>query len=493
MALTLGAPAVLPAAALAPSRSVGSDRVLVTTQDSSGNAIVATFLADGTAIHAVGLPNTGTLDYDPTHRLIALVDGEFRIQVVGSDGGNLHQVLDTSGAGMLAARWRPGQPQLAVLAELDDGLHVFVVDAITGSAFEPTGGAVDLVNAGEVTWSPDGTSVVLQANLAGDAFGTVRYFRIPVAGGAPTQLALDSGYYSSPAAGRAYLVSGSARHWNLVRLNADLGGATAVGTITTKYQPGLQWSADGTRFLVVDGVSPIQVRAVDGRLIDTIGDRGYELVGGAYVTPSISPNGKQVILSSGGLGGGIWVEDLTNQYLCQISKTPMDEVEATWSPDGSYVLLHRFGGMIGTWADTRGAKIVASPSGFNQTDFVSFEAPTSASQADTHPCPRVRVPRTVYLSAPVHHGTRTFHIVVQDEESKAKYDCTRRESVRIDRRVAGRWHRLVTVRTDRRGRATYQVPDRPFLHYRLSINQRKTGPFSCLADSTTIYWGPPGG
>ena len=224
MALTLGMPAAAQAGQAA-SRVVGSgDRVVVRTEDSSGNAIVATFLADGTGVHTVGLPNATAFDYDPTHRLIALIDADFRIHVVGSDGGNLHQLLDVSGAAMVAGRWRPGQPQLAVLAQLDDGLHLFVVDAITGSFHEPAGGVIDLVNAQQVTWSPDGSSVVLQANQAGDAYGTTRYFHIPVAGGSPTQLALDAGYYPSPEAGRAYLVSGSPKHWNLVRLDANLGG-----------------------------------------------------------------------------------------------------------------------------------------------------------------------------------------------------------------------------------------------------------------------------
>ena len=91
----------------------------------------------------------------------------------------------------------------------------------------------------------------------------------------------------------------------------------------------------------------------------------------------------------------------------------------TWSPDGSYVLLTRFYNVIGTWSDAPGAKIIAAPADFAQTDFVSFEAPPSPIQQVTHPCPQVRGPRAVIVGAPVHHGVRTFKIDVQDKQSLA--------------------------------------------------------------------------
>lgn len=433
--------------------SAGSDRVVVVRD--SDNAVVSIGVSDS-SVRPIADGSYTPLDLDPVHHQLVLFNSDTGVWLVSTDGTGLRHVLDTPGWRMANARWRPGYDQAAVIVELEDGTHIFVIDAASGAVSEVAAGLVPQ-GTDIVGWSPDAGQVVVQRTFF-DREVVSDFARIPLAGGGPVPLGRDLVYAPSPGAGAALVLRPrGANAYDVLLMSKDLGSSTLLRSITSRTLVMAGWSADGSRSYahytppraIVDG--RIDVMDTAGRIVSVVGDAFYE--GDLTSEPAsvdLSPDGS-LIVTTPFIQARPFVEDLTNGRACPIPiQDGSDLLGAHWGPDGSYLLMGLYN-VQSVWQVRRGAA-PTPPGALRSGLLVGVDAPPRPV-VTAHPCPRVPSDRSVGLQHPDRHHLRATVLAGLERGNP----CTRHIPVRLERRTGGRWRAVATQKTNGRGKATFDV------------------------------------
>ena len=293
--------------------------------------------------------------------------GESRreLWVVGADAGGAHR-LDSGPVGQV--RWSPvadrlafGTPNGAVVTDAD------------GSNRH------DLPSADFGAWSPDGAWLaytridLLAPGTGGDPPQRRASLWVVRADGSEARKLLDAGtpsdqgflvadwspdaqyvlYWTDPGFSASLLADGT----ELMAVPVAGGQPVQVVDKTLVYRDGFQWSADGSRLVVVEGGlrmawenKAIAVTTIGGSL------RRLSDPARADVHPAWSPDGRWIAYSSGpaapGVGGGddarralaqrrIWVMQADGSAKRQLTNTDKRDEWPRWSADGSHIVFVR--------------------------------------------------------------------------------------------------------------------------------------------------------
>ena len=214
------------------------------------------------------------------------------IYLINPDGSGLRNLTNSAEEDFYPA-WSPDHQRIAFFSESEpEGIYVMMADGTDRRLVA----AVDDVE--HITWSPDGTRLAFQANIA-SVFGV---HVVPVAGGVPERLS----------------------------------------TSPTGYAP--SWSPDGKTI----AYASFYTNGSDIYLIDATGKNRRNITSTwgeatGELEPVWSPDGSLIAFARVAPGvAGLWImnADGTNPRLIT---TGQDRVPA-WSPDGTRIVVHRLNG-----------------------------------------------------------------------------------------------------------------------------------------------------
>ena len=194
------------------------------------------------------------------------------------------------------------------------------------------------LSIGELTWSPDGSSLVY---AAGDSLVSGDFFwRVETSGsGLPQRLDMAGARVSSPAfddSGKRLLYSRNLDDVDL-RSFREGRGAEAIA-VSTAVESNPQFSPDGKRIAFEsnrNGSEEIWLANADGTQPTQLTNR----VGRFQGTPRWSPDGRQIAFDSQGQDGrwDIFVIEASGGQSRRLTTEPSDEFIPSWSRDGKWI------------------------------------------------------------------------------------------------------------------------------------------------------------
>ncbi len=233
------------------------------------------------------------------------------IYLARADGTDMRRL--TSGPGIeTTPTWSPDGTRIAYRVWESGADSIVVTDAGGGNTttLATTTSTASYCARGDLTWSPDGTSLIFPTSPVCDM--TFELFIVPTDGSTPATRLLAPGLEGlfadwSPDGNRiAFLgrdATGSIGHYvadadPTMRWEA---GSRRVGSLpppasTSPTRPGEPWSPDGTGLAVVSGAPATGATASDTRNIVVVKPDGSEpqVVAEAAFNPAWSPDGKRI-------------------------------------------------------------------------------------------------------------------------------------------------------------------------------------------------------
>jgi TolB protein len=155
--------------------------------------------------------------------------------------------------------WSPDGQRVAFRAAVNDAMEIFTINADGTNLQQVTHGQTMTESATQPSWAADGAAIYYKNQ------GDGAFYRVPVAGGAPTRIRAPSGmqYDLTPSPdgkSLAFTERGSGeQEFALAMMNADGTNERRVATLPTITAPeqlgGLAWSPTGSAILVSSGGS----------------------------------------------------------------------------------------------------------------------------------------------------------------------------------------------------------------------------------------------
>ena len=228
-------------------------------------------------------------------------DGNYEIYLMGSDGGGVQQLTDTSRCNNTYPAWSPDGTEIAFHSNCNGDFNVFIVNADGSNLHQVTFGA----GANEFpAWSPDGTKIAF-SNKIDDLYDV----------------------------------------WVM---NADGSNAHNL-TNSPSNDWGSSWSPDGTQIAFDsnrDGSPEVYVMSADGGIPRRI--TNTQLINDRYMAtplslPAWSPDGRSIAI------GSLYSDGFPHIYLANSQSGELTEVgpkraaapiagSLSWSPDGSQLV-----------------------------------------------------------------------------------------------------------------------------------------------------------